>query len=600
MLHSYRQITNAMHNAGPPRPYFDVTQLRARAQGRHLKTLIRQLRADADSNEPLPGLPYRLYRTYQHTGDRHEYESRYFRRRRLLNSAAVVAMIAPEPQAVERLSDILWEICDEYTWALPAHVRFDTTLGDRPDRCIDLFAAETAHALAEIVTVLSDRLEPAVRGRVETAVRSRVLVPFLDDPRSRWWETGTNNWAAVCGSAIGMAGLALETDPMRLSALVARVERTLESFLSGFGDDGGCYEGNEYWIYGYGYYVYFAEALRERTGLDLLPGTEAIASFPAAIDFGNGNCASFSDGSDRTVMPTGLMSLLHKRLQVALPQLPRVSEFGDDHCYRWAHLSRTLLWSTEDIVNKPVENGSAWLPDLAWAIERRVDDDTVIAFAAKGGHNDEEHNQLDLGSFILSVGGQQLLCDLGAGLYDADYFGPKRYDALHTSAAGHSVPSIGGAEQQPGRQYSADVTRYERGGSSTHLSLDLSRAYDHAAGFARSFAWDGAATRLTMTDSFADAGLSLTERFISKIEPQVLNGHVVWRGEFGEVELAHADVWRREVEPIVTQDHHGRTETVYRLNLHARTAPSHEFEFRVTLPRALSAGPTLRVRPQRF
>lgn len=580
MHYSYRQILAAATNTGPPRPYFDAGQLRARTQLAHLAKLLQQLRDDAEHNEPLPRLPYHLYRTYQHTGDRQQYENRYFRRRRLLNSAAIMAIIEPTPQTLERLSDILWEICDEYTWALPAHVRFNTTLGAPPDRCIDLFAAETAHTLTEIITVLADSLETDVYTRVDRAVRERVLVPFLDDPRSRWWETGTNNWAAVCGSAIGMVGLALETDPMRLAAMLERVQRTLESFLSGFGDDGGCYEGNDYWIYGYGYYVYFAEALRERTGLDILTGTEAIAAFPSTIDFGDGNCASFSDGSAKTVPPTGLMTRLQQRLGVPLPHLPRASELGDDHCYRWAHLTRTLLWSAEDVVRRPVVDGSAWLPDLAWATERRVDGGTIVAFAAKGGHNDEEHNQLDVGSFILSVGGQQLLCDLGAGLYDADYFGPKRYEALHTSAAGHSVPTVAGVEQRPGRQYCADVAHYDHDGAKTLLRFDMSRVYD-GVGFVRSFEWDGLYNRLILTDSFAEETADLVERFISTTPPELGSGTVVWRGEHGAVELAHAHHWHRHVDEIATHDHHGEPETVYRLRLTGSTAAAHEFVFQI-------------------
>ena len=85
-----------------------------------------------------------------------------------------------------------------------------------------------------------------------------------------------------------MAALLLVEDRERLAGMQIRVVSAMETFLSGYGDDGCCPEGYGYWNYGFGYFVYWAEMLREYTGgaIDLLHSTDKIrriAEFPAAV-----------------------------------------------------------------------------------------------------------------------------------------------------------------------------------------------------------------------------------------------------------------------------------------------------------------------------
>ena len=75
------------------------------------------------------------------------------------------------------LEDTMWAICDEYTWALPAHMNGNQGIyvNYQSDRyTIDLFAAETGQALAEIIRLLGDKLNPLVvkRAKEEIGVHS--------------------------------------------------------------------------------------------------------------------------------------------------------------------------------------------------------------------------------------------------------------------------------------------------------------------------------------------------------------------------------------------------------------------------------------------
>jgi hypothetical protein len=78
---------------------------------------------------------------------------------------------------------MLWSVCDEYSWALPAHDLQAQRAGRDLDRCVDLFACETAHTEAEVVTLLAGRVPGPAAERVRADIRRRVLDPLFADPR---------------------------------------------------------------------------------------------------------------------------------------------------------------------------------------------------------------------------------------------------------------------------------------------------------------------------------------------------------------------------------------------------------------------------------
>ncbi|WP_100448429.1 heparinase II/III domain-containing protein [Glycomyces xiaoerkulensis] len=495
-------------------------------------SLLAELREVAA--RPLPGFDPALADDYAETGRRLPYEHQYFARRRHLAALAITG-------GTEPLDEVLEAVCEERSWALPAH--WDTGPGD-PRTCVDLFACETAQTLAEILRLRGD-LRSAERVRAE--VFERVLDPLFDSEEPYWWEERITNWTAVCAGAAGMAALALgvDTDTVR-----GRIIPALQSYLFSFGPDGGCVEGVDYWVYGFGYFTYFAEAWREATGEDLLAGTEAIASFPAAVQLYPGSFATFGDARSDAVLPTGLMARLADRLGVAPPAIGRTPTFADDYCARWAHLSRSLQWGRE--LAGEIGPGRVLLPDVGWYTERRPIGDRMWALAVKGGYNAEPHNHLDLGSFIIAADGEQLLCDPGAGEYTAMYFGDERYEQTHPSAAWHSVPTVEGAVQQLGEDSRAELVDT---GDGLDVYVD---AYGDGA-LLRKFAWgeDGIA--------LFDAGPEIEESFVSRIKPGIEERRATWIGERGTVVLHGIDPETARVEHVDTTDHDGEPERLWAL-----------------------------------
>jgi hypothetical protein len=390
-----------------------------------------------------------------------------------------------------------------------------------------------------------------------------------------------------------MAALILEDDRERLAGMLDRVMRALECFLEGFGADGGCPEGIDYWEYGFGFYTYFANMLYRFTNgrLDLLQGEriERIAAFPQAVNLGSDAFVNYSDAAERVTIHAGLGSYLSARFQQPVPALSRPS-FHTDTIYRWGNVTRDLLWTDGALLQASVADGTFYLPDIAWVVDRRSIAGETIAFSAKGGHNDEPHNHNDLGHFILHLGGESLLADLGAGVYTRQYFGAERYEALHTGSQGHSVPVINGMEQGNGRSHTATVLNYESQPDGVIFTLDLTCAYPETAAldsFIRSFTWSvDAAARFAVLElvdvlQFQKETAVFEECFISLKPPTLAEGIATWRGKRGTITLHFADdQLEPTVDTITTQTHVEKPITVYRLRLRARqTAVNQEAVF---------------------
>ena len=143
--------------------------------------------------EPLTVLPFSLHRLYADTGDRNTYEALYFDRRKALADLEISILANRDGDGAlsTALNDLLWAICDEYTWALPAHLG----LLQRPEQItLDLFACETGLYIAEALHLLYDRIDARVAERCRAELRRRILDSFLAEYPAEWWESGTNNW----------------------------------------------------------------------------------------------------------------------------------------------------------------------------------------------------------------------------------------------------------------------------------------------------------------------------------------------------------------------------------------------------------------------
>ncbi len=447
------------------------------------KNQIQQL-ADRMRNEQLPPLTEELFSLFETTGNRLKYEDIYFKRRKFLAVFGLAAYIFKRREDVVKLEEVLREICEEECWALPAHVNRKENMNWHIS--VDLFASETAQALAEIITLINgelpeeSKLNEELCKRVRSEILQRVLVPFEKNPQG--WECSDHNWNAVCCGSIGSAALYLlaETEKERLEPLLERICHSLTFYLAGFREDGACMEGIGYFTYGMTYFVGFAEQLLrysngERNLFDN-DKVRKIAEFQQKNYFGSGQTVSFSDGDAQAKFRMGLTVFLARQYDtVQIPDAGFACDFETDPCYRFMGLMRDYLW-TKDLTAIP--GGSLkrerhdCLPKAQWSICESSSD---AGFAIKGGSNGEPHNHNDVGGFLYVLGEEQLFCDLGAGEYTGAYFGPGRYEILCNSSEGHSVPMINGKFQKAGPQYKA--SRFEADGNGETI-IEFSGAYE--------------------------------------------------------------------------------------------------------------------------
>lgn len=526
--------------------------------------------------EPIRVLPYSLMTQFVETGKRKPFEREYFSRRKRLNTLALWARLEKNNTDVTHLEDTMWAICDEVTWALPAHLP-PSSLRDGSARYhIDLFAAETGFALSEILFLLQEDISAAVVERTQREIRERIIDAYLR--QTFHWEQAEHNWAAVCAGSVGATVLYTLKAAERLTTVLHRVLGSMACYLNGFDKDGACREGLVYWTYGFGFYTYFSELLRQRTAgrIDLLQGekVQAIARFQQKMMLTGDHIVSFSDSARRSTYQVGLTHRLKQRFPgVEVPDVIARAGLTDDPCGRWAHAVRNVIWRTPN-VQEGLQDAIDVLPEAQWLVARQRTRQGTACFAAKGGHNGEPHNHNDVGTFLFHVEGDTLLTDTGYGEYTKAYFGPERYTLIVNSSAGHSVPIIEGTWQKPGRKYAAVLTDTEVTDHRAEMSLDLTRAYadSNLASCIRTFHFDASRPRLNILDAyrFYRPPSSVVERFVTLWQPQVSeDATVLIRGKrVCGVMSADSELAAVHIGETTFMNHNAKEETLYTIDWH--------------------------------
>ena len=466
-------------------------------------------------------LDYQSFMYFYTTGSRKEYEDKYYARRRRLGQALMLYLLYEEQEYMDVLCETIWAICSELTWVLPAHLA-NVAVSDYRTH-IDLFAAETAHSLAEADYLLQDKLPERIRALIRHEVTTRTFDAYESKPY--FWEKIVSNWPGVCGCSIGMAYLCLA--PERFEAVKDRLMDVLDHFLKSYGDDGSNTEGISYWEYGFGMYLNFADMLyRYSEGkIDLRHGekVDKIATFLQKIVMRKDITISFSDGSrSYGFQNIGLLGYLTTHYPDVVIQSAPPQTLGLATCSKPTWLLRYFLWADKDSFtpNNQLPTGMEYLKDPQWYIVKKQ----KYSFAAKGGHNNEGHNHNDVGSFILATDRGQMLADLGAMQYTAQCFSSQRYTLLQNSSLGHSVPIVDGKAQGTGECYHAEIQKV----TDTEFVMELQNAYDtNIENITRIFEVQDFG--IVITDTYQAEESSehqITERFVSIVEPEIKNGYV--------------------------------------------------------------------------
>ncbi|MEE1014254.1 MAG: heparinase II/III family protein [Clostridia bacterium] len=470
---------------------------------------------DAD----IKALPYSNFKLLEETGSRVEYEIDYMEHRKMLCAFAGMALAQPEePKWLEKLCDVIWAICDEYTWALPAHLQ-GMKEPEKISTRLDLFSCETGMALSEIYHIMGDKLPKPVQTRMLYELERRIVQSYIKNPR----RFGISNWSAVCICGVGSTFIYLGKDE-EFAMMKEHILQSIQDFLASYPEDGCCLEGSLYWDYGFSFFCFFAELLRQYTKGEIdyfqMDKVKKIAYFGQNSYLREEYVVSFADAPHTMKYGTGLWGLLSEKYEgIIIPDIKYAIMFGDDLRFRFAPFIRSLYWGKEPKTGQAEDKRCIYYEDAKWYINKKF----PYVFAAKAGHNDEPHNHNDVGSFLLLDDGKFVLDDIGWPEYTRDYFSEKRYENICASSLGHPVPIVDGSSQKPGEEFNSEVVKV----TEDCFVMEMAKAYgvETLTKLTREFHLreDG----IVIKDSAEGSYSEFIERFTTREKPELCGDQVV-------------------------------------------------------------------------
>jgi hypothetical protein len=428
-------------------------------------------------------------------GDRTDYERAVFARQDQLSAAAVAAAITGSREDLAQVSDGVVLLCEQSSWCWPAHddamARHGSALPVMDDPFLDLGAGEVVAQLAWIDHLLGpwlDRDVPGLRARMRHEALQRVFTPFVSRRDWHWLglDGDVHNWNPWIHSNVLVAALRLLDGPEQVelrSTVAALCWEGLDRYVTALPDDGAIDEGYGYWWNGACRALEALELFRHATDgvVDVIghvPALRNTVSFPHRMHLGGDWFLNLADAEAKPPTEQPWQSLYTAAKSVACHEAEAFAVANRAHavCLR-PGLGRLLCALTDvDWLQAqeatPVAESTTWLPSVQVLVARERDRHG-LTLAVKGGHNDENHNHLDVGSFVVASGGVPLVVDVGRPTYTATTFGPDRYENWVMTSRWHNVPRIGGHDQVPGRAFAArHVELLPAGGTSGSAGLD--------------------------------------------------------------------------------------------------------------------------------
>ena len=506
--------------------YSKLNELANTEKGKKLIDRFEKCYKETYQGKTMPVLTYSLFKDYYRTGNRCFFQAEYFDRRKRLMLLQVLALNNDE--YLEDLEQVIFEICNEFTWVLPAHNYKRETNSFDYER-IDLFACETAFYLAETAFVLKDKLCPDILNRIKLSLKTKIIDNYEKHPaeeKYNHFDKTHNNWTAVCACAIGLTYL--YAFPERFERVKERVFNGLKRYIDGFGNDGYSGEGFGYWSYGFGFFCIFYDVYNNlfNEKPEILNGEKMqnILNYGVIAQISPRRYLPFADGGTVGEHEPGMLVCVIEQLfnkQINLDSnypIPNTKALG----YR-------ALYS----VAGELELKESTSPDFYYFENSQVyiNKKHEYSFVAKGGNNHESHNHNDVGVFQVIKDGKIIIADLGVGEYTKDYFSHAvsetyRYSdkVFVCSSISHSVPFINGDTQKYGEEYFAKLLACDE----NKFKLDIKKAYAQDI--------DELTVEYTLQENQVDVEYvakgvqSFTARFISIEEPILLENGVMIHG----------------------------------------------------------------------
>lgn len=423
-------------------------------------------------------------------------------------AALVVAECAEgKGRYINDIIDGIWALCEESWWGKPWHLerqKAGADLSNISDPHIDLFVAETASLLAWACYLLESQIaafSKLILPRVDHEMQERILTPLLERDDYHWMGFGkpgkgldrVNNWNPWIISNWITAILLIERDSERRAAGLHKTMRALDRFIDPYPKDGGCDEGPGYWGRAGASMFECLESYYQATSgkIDIYsePLIQDIGKFITRVQIHDQWFVNFADAA-ALVTPSPLLVYHYGKRIGDADMMGMGAYFAAKHQEadtKVDSISRqlpALLASAEISNTEPRQPLPAyvWLPEIEvmTARDQALSPDGFYV-AMKGGHNSESHNHNDVGHYIIYMDGEPVIVDAGVEAYTGKTFSEERYDIWTMQSAYHSLPTIDGLMQSPGREFAAKDVSSASDAEQATISLDIAEAYPPAA-----------------------------------------------------------------------------------------------------------------------
>ena len=351
-----------------------------------------------------------------------------------------------------------------------------------------LDTAEMSHAVGLGYDWIYYYMDAETRVKIKAGLIKNGLEPGLAAYKKSGWVQSEHNWNQVCNGGLIVGSLAIaESNPQYAEKIVTSAVQSLPRALKTYGPDGAWGEGPGYWSYATHYTAYGLAALESALGTDF--GLLQIEGLAQAGDF-----PIYTTGPTRYYL--NLADVGEKSPRRTLPCLFWLARTFDKPFY--AHEERAMLAehraSPQHVVwYMPEPGGKLPVRDLDRYFRGPVevalfrsswDDPEALWVGVKAGYNQVNHGHLDLGNFELDALGVRWIRDLGADNYNLPGYwdsgrGGKRWSYYRLNSKSHSVPLLGGEDQDP--MGISKLIKFEPKKSSAFALIDLTSAYEKYA-----------------------------------------------------------------------------------------------------------------------
>lgn len=429
-----------------------------------------------------------IYRRANKEGNRDIYKPRYYRTMERLEKFVLAECIENKGRFLSQIEIYLSAILDMKSWLHPNHDDNDNGVLEGKRVTIDLGARRFGSDLALTQVLLSEKLSEEVNEKITAQLQWRIVDTYLksceENDRNNRWIKSTSNWNSVCTSGSVFVTIATSKDTEQRLAAVGSMLNSMQYYLSGFGEDGYCSEGAGYWGYGFGHYLYLAQIISDYTEgkINLFDAgnpdkLKKVGNFPQKYQIHTGICAPFADGVSKVSNDGGFAyNMSARKFGFSMPIDSKKTKSHDS----FSAVYQLIEWGYENSTNKTDNTESLELPDYTYfddvgMVISRGKQKVPMSIAIKAGHNKENHNHSDVGTYTIVLNDEIMTGDIGAPSYIAGSFSK---DNPARSSWGHPVPRINNKLQSNGREFLGTITDTKFTKNLDKVVIDIKEAYE--------------------------------------------------------------------------------------------------------------------------